>query len=167
MVDPIPLKRYNTSAAPALAEKLEFSGSDPDFQASRPRNRTINQSESVASQAEKPRQFNRLRIALVSDFFVPNLGGVEMHMYNVGQCLMELGHKVIVVTTSYADERVGVRYLSNGMKVYHIPTINMYSQTSVPPFLHNHVNILRQIFIREQIQIMHGHQATAVLQIMA
>jgi phosphatidylinositol N-acetylglucosaminyltransferase subunit A len=80
---------------------------------------------------------------------------------------MELGHKVVVVTTSYADERVGVRYLSNGMKVYHIPTINMYSQTSVPPFLHNHVNILRQIFIREQIQIMHGHQATAVLQIMA
>ena len=90
-----------------------------------------------------------------------------MHMYNVGQCLMELGHKVVVVTTSYADERVGVRYLSNGMKVYHIPTINMYSQTSVPPFLHSHVNILRQIFIREQIQIMHGHQATAVLQIMA
>lgn len=55
------------------------------------------------------------------------MGGVEMHMYNVGQCLIELGHKVIVVTTSYADERAGVRYLSNGMKVYYVPTINMYS----------------------------------------
>ena len=27
--------------------------------------------------------FRKLRIAFVSDFFVPNLGGVEMHMYNV------------------------------------------------------------------------------------
>jgi len=44
-----------------------------------------------------------MNICLVSDFFVPNLGGVEMHMYNVGQCLIELGHKVVVLTTSYAD----------------------------------------------------------------
>ena len=27
--------------------------------------------------------FRQLRIAFVSVFFVPNLGGVEMHMYNV------------------------------------------------------------------------------------
>jgi len=64
---------------------------------------------------------------MVSDFFVPNLGGVEMHMYNVAQCLIELGHKVIVITSSYADERVGIRYLSNGLKVYYLPTTNMYS----------------------------------------
>lgn len=50
-----------------------------------------------------------------------------MHMYNVGQCLMELGHKVIVITTSYADERIGIRYLSNGLKVYYLPTTNLYS----------------------------------------
>jgi phosphatidylinositol glycan class A protein len=71
--------------------------------------------------------FVKLRIALVSDFFVPNLGGVEMHMYNVAQCLIELGHKIVVLTTSYADERVGIRYLSNGLKVYYIPTVNLYS----------------------------------------
>lgn len=85
----------------------------------------------------------KYRIAMVSDFFVPNLGGVEMHMYNVAQCLMERGHKVIVITSSYADERVGIRYLSNGLKVYYLPTTNMYSQTSHPPILHVHNNILR------------------------
>lgn len=90
-----------------------------------------------------------------------------MHMYNVAQCLMERGHKIIVITSSYADERVGIRYLSNGLKVYYLPTTNMYSQTSHPPILHVHNNILRQIFIREQIQIVHGHQATAVLMIHA
>jgi phosphatidylinositol glycan class A protein len=68
-----------------------------------------------------------MRIALVSDFFVPNLGGVEMHMYNVAQCLIEMGHKIIVVTTTYDNERCGVRYLSNGLKVYYMPTINLYS----------------------------------------
>lgn len=90
------------------------------------------------------KQYNeKYRIAMVSDFFVPNLGGVEMHMYNVAQCLMERGHKVIVITSSYADERVGIRYLSNGLKVYYLPTTNMYSQTSHPPILHVHNNILR------------------------
>ena len=69
----------------------------------------------------------KMTIALVSDFFVPNLGGVEMHMYNIGQCLIERGHKIIVITTSYAEERIGVRYLPNGMKVYYVPTIVMYS----------------------------------------
>lgn len=31
--------------------------------------------------AKKP-----LNIAIVSDFFYPNLGGVEMHMYALGYC---------------------------------------------------------------------------------
>jgi len=116
------------------------------------------------SQKEQPRHFNllpqelravpkaprrRLNIALVSDFFVPNLGGVEMHMYNVAQCLIEMGHKIIVITGSYAGERIGVRYLSNGLKVYYLPTVMLYSQTSHPPIIHVHMNIYRQIFIRE------------------
>ena len=35
-----------------------------------------------------------LRIAMVSDFFFPNLGGVENHIYELSQSLLELGHKV-------------------------------------------------------------------------
>ena len=68
-----------------------------------------------------------MRIAMICDFFVPNLGGVEMHMYNVAQCLIEQGHKVIVITSTYGNERVGVRYISNGLKVYHLPTIELAS----------------------------------------
>ena len=40
----------------------------------------------------QPEKQQRYRIALVSDFFVPNLGGVEMHVYNVAQSLMGRGH---------------------------------------------------------------------------
>jgi phosphatidylinositol glycan class A protein len=57
---------------------------------------------------------------MVSDFFFPNMGGVESHMYQLSQCLMRKGHKMVVVTHAY-DDRVGVRYLTNGLKVYYIP----------------------------------------------
>lgn len=60
---------------------------------------------------------------MVSDFFYPNMGGVEEHIFNLSQCLMELGHKVVVLTHSYGD-RIGVRYMTNGLKViYNIKNI--------------------------------------------
>jgi len=53
---------------------------------------------------------------MVSDFFYPLIGGVENHIYQLSQCLIEFHHKVIVVTHAY-DDRVGVRYMTNGLKV--------------------------------------------------
>lgn len=35
-----------------------------------------------------------LRIAMVCDFFFPRLGGVEMHIWSLAQCLLRLGHRV-------------------------------------------------------------------------
>lgn len=53
---------------------------------------------------------------MVSDFFYPNMGGVEEHIFNLSQCLLEHGHKVVILTHSYGD-RVGIRYMTNGLKV--------------------------------------------------
>nr|CAD7195564.1 unnamed protein product [Timema douglasi] len=53
---------------------------------------------------------------MVSDFFFPNMGGVEEHIFNLSQCLISRGHKVIVLTHSYGL-RVGIRYMTNGLKV--------------------------------------------------
>lgn len=36
----------------------------------------------------------KLTILMVSDFFYPNFGGVENHIYYLSQCLIVLGHKV-------------------------------------------------------------------------
>lgn len=57
-----------------------------------------------------------LRILMVTDFFYPNTGGVESHVYQLSQCLMARGHRVVVLTHAYGD-RCGVRYLTNGLKV--------------------------------------------------
>ena len=36
----------------------------------------------------------RHRVLMVSDFFYPNFGGVENHIYPLSQCLLAAGHKV-------------------------------------------------------------------------
>ena len=55
--------------------------------------------------------------SMVSDFFYPKMGGVEEHIFNLSQCLLMRGHKVIVLTHAYGD-RVGIRYMTNGLKVH-------------------------------------------------
>jgi len=54
--------------------------------------------------------------SMVCDCFHPNIGGVESHIYQLSQCLIDRGHKVVVVTHAYGN-RKGIRNLSNGLKV--------------------------------------------------
>lgn len=42
-----------------------------------------------------------LRIALVSEPFYPDLGGMPEHVHNLGRELAQRGHRVTVITTSY------------------------------------------------------------------
>lgn len=46
---------------------------------------------------DKMSQQRKHRILMVSDFFYPNFGGVENHIYYLSQCLIKLGHKVSVI----------------------------------------------------------------------
>nr|SVE78827.1 EOG090X0515 [Daphnia lumholtzi] len=98
---------------------------------------------------------------MVSDFFYPNLGGVESHIFTLSQCLIKLGHKVLVITHSYGN-RVGVRYMTNGLKVYYLPVKTMHDQV-VLPTLFASLSIFRNIFIRECVEIVHGHSAFSTL----
>ena len=58
----------------------------------------------------------RYKICLVSDFFFPNMGGVESHLFQLSQRLLERGHDVFIVTHAYGD-RTGVRFMNNYLKV--------------------------------------------------
>ncbi|EFO85737.1 hypothetical protein CRE_01531 [Caenorhabditis remanei] len=100
-------------------------------------------------------------IALVSDFFCPNAGGVETHIYFLAQCLIELGHRVVVITHSYGD-RKGVRYLSNGLKVYYLPFIVAYNGATLSSIIGS-MPWLRKVFLRENVQIIHGHSTFSAL----
>uniref|UniRef100_A0A6B2EC60 phosphatidylinositol N-acetylglucosaminyltransferase n=1 Tax=Phlebotomus kandelakii TaxID=1109342 RepID=A0A6B2EC60_9DIPT len=102
-----------------------------------------------------------MRICMASDFFFPNMGGVEEHIFNLSQCLLEKGHKIIVVTHSYG-ERIGIRYMTNGLKVYYLPIKTFYNQCILPTMICN-IPLLRDILLRERIEIVHGHSAFSAL----
>uniref|UniRef100_A0ACD5TY17 Uncharacterized protein n=1 Tax=Avena sativa TaxID=4498 RepID=A0ACD5TY17_AVESA len=101
------------------------------------------------------------RILMVSDFFFPNFGGVESHIYYLSQCLLKLGHKVVVMTHAYG-KRSGVRYVTGGLKVYYVPWRPFLMQNTVPTLFMT-FPIIRTILIRERISVVHGHQAFSTL----
>lgn len=102
-----------------------------------------------------------LNIAMVTDFFYPQPGGVEFHVFHLLQNLIDLGHSVVIITHDYGN-RTGVRTLSNGLKVYYAPLAQIY-RSSTFPTLFLSFPILRYIFIREQIDIVHGHGSLSSL----
>jgi phosphatidylinositol glycan class A protein len=98
---------------------------------------------------------------MISDFFYPNMGGVETHIWCLAQCLINRGHKVIVLTHAYSG-RQGIRYMTNGLKVYYLPLIVAFDQVIFPTF-YSYFALFRNILIRERIQIVHGHQSVSTL----
>lgn len=64
---------------------------------------------------------------------------------------------MVVITHAYG-KRAGVRYLSNGLKVYYVPGVVMVSAATLPT-IYGYFPMFRNIFIRENIDIVHGHQA--------
>lgn len=96
-------------------------------------------------------------ICMVSDFFYPNMGGVESHIYQLSQCLIQRGHKVLIVTHAYGN-RKGIRYLTNGLKVYYLPLKVMYNQSTATTLFHS-LPLLRYIFVRERVTIVHSHSS--------
>lgn len=112
----------------------------------------------------------KYNICMISDFFYPGLGGVESHIYALSTCLLKRGHKVIVLTRNVENEskqsnRVGIRYMSNGLKAYYLPFYPLAtpSGTTTAPSVIGMIPIYRNIFLRERIDIVHGHQCTSTM----
>ncbi|KIV81641.1 hypothetical protein PV11_03811 [Exophiala sideris] len=100
-------------------------------------------------------------IAMVCDFFFPQPGGVESHIYQLSTKLIDRGHKVVVITHAY-EGRTGIHYFTNGLKVYHVPFLVIYRETTMPTVF-SFFPVFRNIVIREQIQIVHGHASLSSL----
>lgn len=72
-----------------------------------------------------------------------------MHGYQLSQCLIERGHKVIFVTNSFKSERTGTKTYQNGIKIYYLPLIPVIAgDVAFFTFWHCYP-VLRDIFIRE------------------
>jgi len=102
-----------------------------------------------------------MRIAMVCDFFFPQAGGIEIHILQIAKQLISRGHHVIVITHAYGD-RSGVRYMSHGLKVYYVPFLVIYRESTIPT-LFTFFPLFRQIMLRERIEIVHGHASMSAL----
>lgn len=98
---------------------------------------------------------------MICDFFYPNFGGVENHIYYLSQGLAALGHRIIILTHTYAD-RQGIRFLPHGVKVYHLPFANMALQTTYPTLWFS-LPLFYDIFVREAVELVHGHSAFSTM----
>ncbi|KAJ6495404.1 transferase [Mycena sanguinolenta] len=103
-----------------------------------------------------------ISIAMITDFFHPNVGGVENHVYMLSANLIRHGHKVIVITHAHQPDRVGVRWLVPSLKVYYIPFVPIASSATLPQFF-TFLPYLRTILIREHIHLIHAHASLSSL----
>jgi hypothetical protein len=86
---------------------------------------------------------------------------LHLSIADLAQKLIDRGHKVIVITHAYAG-RTGVRYLTNGLKVYYVPFFIIYRETAFPTVF-SFFPVFRNIVIRERIEIVHGHASLSSL----
>ncbi|PCH44807.1 glycosyltransferase family 4 protein [Wolfiporia cocos MD-104 SS10] len=99
---------------------------------------------------------------MVCDFFYPDVGGVENHIYMLSANLIRRGHKVVVITHSHPPDRVGVRWLLPALKVYYLPFVTIASSATLPNFF-TFLPYLRTIVIREGIDVIHSHASLSSL----
>ncbi|KAI0727454.1 transferase [Fomitopsis betulina] len=99
---------------------------------------------------------------MICDFFHPNVGGVESHIYMLSANLIKRGHRVIVITHNHPPDRVGIRWLLPGLKVYHIPFPTIASSATLPNFL-TFLPYFRSIILREGVELVHAHASLSSL----
>src|SRR5215471_3140601 len=95
-------------------------------------------------------------ICIISDFFIPDVGGVENHIYILSANLIRRGHNVVLITHSHPPNRTGIRYLLPALKVYYLPFPTIASSATLPNFF-SFLPYLRSIVLREHIQLIHAH----------
>lgn len=59
-----------------------------------------------------------MRILMVSDFFYPNTGGVELHIYQLSQCLIERGHTARPLDSTHASMLPNTRLSDAAVQIY-------------------------------------------------
>lgn len=101
-------------------------------------------------------------ICLTTDFVAPKWGGVETHSFQLASHLIERGHKVIMIGSMYQGVREGVRILGNGMKVYHLPLLPVVKSDVSMVAKYSILPVIRQILVREGVEICHGHLTTSI-----
>ena len=69
--------------------------------------------------------FSPLPPSMISDFFYPNMGGVENHIYQLSQCLIARGHKVPTPPLSTNIHTYTVMYSTYITRAYYSKSVQL------------------------------------------
>ncbi len=95
-----------------------------------------------------------MRIALVTEFYYPHLGGVTEHVHNLALAFRRLGHEVFVVTSEMGDrshDEPFVRRIGTSRMIY---SSGSFARVTTGWRLQAQ---LRDLFRNERIDIVHTH----------
>ena len=105
-----------------------------------------------------------MRILLLAQFFPPDIGGEERHVFNLANTLAERGHEVAVATQRMADVpdhetlTSGVRVHRFATAAMRLPGVYSTSRTHHPPLPDPlGVRELARIIRQERPQVVHAH----------
>jgi len=89
-----------------------------------------------------------MRIGLVSDCYLPQVGGIEMQVHDLALHLRETGHEVVVITSIGGPDQV------DGIKVHrlHVPLLPF----SIP-FTPRSFRLVAEILRDENVDVAHFH----------
>lgn len=108
-----------------------------------------------------------MRIALVTEFYFPHLGGVTEHVHNLAKRLISLGHHAIIITSLMASGGDGVDTDmpgADGPAVRRVGTSRVIYSAGSFARVTTGLGLRRQIRLhleQEQIDIMHVHGGLA------
>jgi glycosyltransferase involved in cell wall biosynthesis len=91
----------------------------------------------------------RLKVALVSDWYLPHIGGVEYQMRDLAHELIRRGHEVDIVTATPGPTSL------DGLRIHRldVPIIHHYgivwNRQGLAP--------LEQLLLQERYDVVHGH----------
>ena len=103
----------------------------------------------------------RFKIALVCDWYLPRIGGIEIHLHDLARELINRGHEVHIITTTRrphaSDQHIKVHRLNCRL----IPGWDVICN----PF--SVANTLENIFRQEKYNIVHAHSFYSLLAVTA
>ena len=105
-----------------------------------------------------------MRILLLAQFFPPDIGGEERHVFNLANTLAERGHEVAVATQRMVDVpdhetlASGVRVHRFATAAMRLPGVYSTSRTHHPPLPDPlGARELARIIRQERPQVVHAH----------
>lgn len=96
-----------------------------------------------------------MKILFVTPHFPPELGGVELYVFNLARGLQQTHHVEVVVVTSHAEGKKQTVEGYQGIKVYRLPAMLRVSNTPVHPLWYF---ALKKIIREEKPDIINSHQ---------